>query len=103
VGEHVEDVVAGTGHEVAKQENKLPLYPGTTPEAADEPSAAWGWHGGFPKASLIAGWVSVVVLLAMLIGNHKGHVEDLWLVVIAGLMAFGLVLHTLKQRRSWRN
>jgi hypothetical protein len=103
VAEHVEGVVAGTGHEVEKAERKLPLYPGTTPEAADEPSAAWGWHGGFPKASLIAGWASVAILLVMLIGNHQGKVEDLWLVGIAAFMALGLVLHMLKQRNSWRS
>jgi hypothetical protein len=94
-------VVANTGQEVAHRNGHAAVSTtGVDPE--DEPSAAWGWHGGFPRGSVIAGWFTVVAMLIMLIGNHQGHVEDVWLVVIAAVMAFGLVRHNLKQRTSWR-
>jgi hypothetical protein len=90
--------VSDTGQDLAKQDERLP----GTVDPADEPSAEWGWHGGFPRGSLIAGWFSVFAMLIMLIGNHQGHVEDIWLLVVAVIMAFGLARKTLANRHSWR-
>lgn len=90
--------MAGTGQDLAKQGERLP----GTVDPADEPSAEWGWHGGFPRGSLIAGWFSVFAMLIMLIGNHQGRVEDIWLIVIALVMAIGLGMKTVKERHSWR-
>ncbi|MCF4006395.1 DUF2631 domain-containing protein [Corynebacterium uropygiale] len=59
----------------------------------DEPSAAWGWHGLSRTAIQIAGWISVLVLLAYHFGNHRGHVETIFLVVLAAVIALGLLIH----------
>lgn len=68
-----------------------------------EPSAAWGWHGEFPRASRIAGWVTVVILLLMLIGNHEGNVENLWLIGLALLLVIILVGDQIRRRSArWR-
>jgi uncharacterized protein DUF2631 len=90
--------VAGTGRELASRNGHQPA----TVDPEDEPSAAWGWHGGFPRGMVIAGWISTAIVLLMIIGNHTGHVEDLWLVGTAAVMAGGLVRHSLRQRYSWR-
>lgn len=67
-----------------------------------EPSAEWGWHGGFPKAARIGGWTLAAIMFLMLIGNHEGRIEDLWLIVI-GLIIIGiLVRDQIKRRTSWR-
>lgn len=58
----------------------------------DEPSAAWGWHDIGRRAIQLSGWISVFFLLAMLIGNHEGHVEDIFLITFAVVIALGLVL-----------
>ncbi|MPY78158.1 MAG: DUF2631 domain-containing protein [Actinophytocola sp.] len=68
----------------------------------DEPSADWGWHGTFPKATQAMGWTIVVILLAMLIGNHEGNVENLWLVGIAVSIIGALVADIRRRRLSWR-
>nr|WP_157362264.1 DUF2631 domain-containing protein [Haloechinothrix halophila] len=68
----------------------------------DEPSAEWGWHGSFPKATQVMGWTIVFVLLAMLIGNHEGNVENLWLVGFAAVIAGMLVADIRRRRLSWR-
>ncbi len=73
---------------------------GVDPE--EEPSAEWGWHGTFPRGQMIAGWVSTAIILTMLIGNHQGRTEDLWLIGVALVMAAGLVLHTINKRNAWR-
>jgi hypothetical protein len=89
----LEDGVARNSRELAQRPAVDPL---------DEPSAQWGWHGGFPRGSVIAGWVSVVILLLLTIGNHEGSTEDIWLVGAAVLIAFGLILHAIRRRHAWR-
>ena len=68
--------------------------------AAEVPSAEWGWSGEAPRAFRIAGWVVAAMLLVQFIGNHVGHVEDLWLAALAGLIVLALVLDIVKRRRT---
>ncbi|WP_235022627.1 DUF2631 domain-containing protein [Amycolatopsis alkalitolerans] len=68
----------------------------------DEPSAEWGWHGGFPKASRIAGWLTVVVLLLMINNNHENNTENVWLVGTAVGIAIALLVDIKKRRTAWR-
>ncbi len=67
-----------------------------------EPSVEWGWHGGFPRGTRVAGWLTAAALLFMLIGNHQGRIEDLWLVGIALLIIGGLVWDRIRSRTPWR-
>ncbi|MFT4128034.1 MAG: DUF2631 domain-containing protein [Gordonia sp. (in: high G+C Gram-positive bacteria)] len=60
-------------------------------EPADAPSARFGWHGVATKSIYVVGWLGVIALLAMFIGNHKGHVEDIWLAAAAIVVAYGLL------------
>jgi hypothetical protein len=89
--------VTGSGRELVERNGQAPSC--VDPE--EEPSAAWGWHGDFPRGKVIMGWLTVGSLIAIQFGNHQGHVENLWLDVIALLVACGLVHHHLKARRSW--
>ncbi|ASR39057.1 hypothetical protein BAY61_07115 [Prauserella marina] len=75
---------------------------GTEVDPRDEPSAEWGWHGTFPKATQIAGWFTVFALLIMLIGNHENKTEDTWLIGTAVLLAIGLIFDIRRRRLSWR-
>lgn len=68
-----------------------------------EPSADWGWHGGFPVASPLAGWFTAVALFAMLIGNHRSHVEDVFLISLGALLVVALIAHHLKARKAKRH
>jgi hypothetical protein len=73
-----------------------------TVDPRDEPSAEWGWHGSFPKATRVAGWVSVIVLLAMIYNNHENNTENVWLVGIALAIVVGLLLEIRRRRTAWR-
>jgi uncharacterized protein DUF2631 len=78
---------------------------GTDPfdlEPDREPSADWGWHGTFPVAGPFAGWVTALALFAMLIGNHRSHVEDFFLVGIGTLLVVMLISSHLRTRRTRR-
>ncbi|MFD6389444.1 DUF2631 domain-containing protein [Nocardia sp. NPDC055029] len=70
----------------------------TSVDPAEVPSAAWGWSGESRKTFRIAGWVVVVALLGMTIGNHQGHVEDIFLIGLAGLLAGIMVVDSLTRR-----
>lgn len=73
-----------------------------TVDPHDEPSVDWGWHGSFPRGVQIAGWISAIFCFLMLIGNHHGHVEDVWLVLFGVGIIAGLVRMQVKRRNSWR-
>lgn len=71
-------------------------------DPADEPSAEWGWHGEFPRATLIAAVVTAIILPLLLIGHAVSWTEIIWMtlpsVVILVMVAIGLN----RRRHSWR-
>ena len=68
----------------------------------EEPSAEWGWHGGFPLATRIAGTVVALAMFAFLIGNHTGLTADLFLIGIGSTMIAALIWDSIRRRTSWR-
>ena len=55
-------------------------------DTADVPSAAWGWSGDAPRLWHVVGVLMALFLLAMIDGNHVGHVEDYTLAGFAVLI-----------------
>ncbi|HHU66931.1 DUF2631 domain-containing protein [Corynebacterium sp.] len=64
----------------------------------DVPSAAFGWSELSRTTVQVSGWVSVLILLGYNFGNHEGHVETIWLLTIAGLIAIGLLIHLFEPK-----
>jgi hypothetical protein len=87
---------------VARNTRELAQRPAVDPH--DEPSVGWGWHGGFPRGSVIAGWASVVILVLMNFTNNNAVnlTANVWLNGLALIMAIGLVLHSIRKRTAWR-
>ena len=85
---------------MARNSHELAQRPTVDPD--EEPSVEWGWHGSFPKGSIIAGCVCVAIIFAMLIGNHTGRTEDIWLIGVGIAMIAALILHTVRKRNAWR-
>ncbi|HEU5470330.1 MAG TPA: DUF2631 domain-containing protein [Actinophytocola sp.] len=81
---------------------ELEKRPANAVDPQDEPSAKWGWHGGFPRGTRIAGWFTAAVMFLMLIGNHTGKTEDLWLLGIGTTIAVVLILDIVRSRTAWR-
>jgi hypothetical protein len=48
------------------------------------------------------GWFTAFALFAMLIGNHRSHVEDVWLVSLGLLLVVMLIGSHLNSRKSRR-
>jgi Protein of unknown function (DUF2631) len=87
---------------VARNTRELAQRPAVDPH--DEPSVGWGWHGGFPRGMLLAGWAVVLILLAMNFTNNNltNNTANVWLTGLAIVMAIGLVMHSVRKRTSWR-
>ena len=64
------------------------LEPYAGVDVAEVPSAAWGWSRINHRTWHATGVIIVILLLAMLRGNHVGHVEDVYLVGFAALALF---------------
>jgi hypothetical protein len=64
----------------------------------------WGWHGETGKLGRIGAWFCVILLLLYTVGrNHEGHVEDLWLIGIAGVMVLILLWDIRRRKNAWRS
>jgi hypothetical protein len=80
----------------------LQKRPVRTPDPHDEPSVEWGWHGTLPTGALIGGVFIVILVFAMFIGNHIGHVEDIYLTLTGIGMIVVLLLSMRRRRKAWR-
>ena len=69
-------------------------------DPAEVPSAAWCWSKITPRTWYAAGIFIILFLLAMLRGNHIGHVEDIWLIGMALAVAFWIVRDIVLRRRG---
>jgi len=70
-------------------------------DEAEVPSARWGWSRINYRTWHAVGIFVVIFLLAMLRGNHVGHVEDWFLIGFAALSLFVLVRDIWGRRRGW--
>lgn len=95
---HASTTVAGSSSQTFDPEQEGEVFNGVS--TLDEPSAGWGWHGISHRAIQIAGWTSVVFLLAFNFGNHEGHVETIYLLLFAVVIALGLVLFAFSPKLS---
>lgn len=88
---------AGPGHDLATRS------PATGELVAHERPEDWGWHLEFKVLPRVVGWLSVVSLLAMLIGNHTGRVENLWVLGTVAVIVAVLIRDAVRRRNAWRN
>ncbi|MEV6768170.1 DUF2631 domain-containing protein [Nocardia sp. NPDC051030] len=77
----------------------------TKVDTAEVPSAAWGWSGESRRSARIAGWIVVVILLAMLFegpqgaSSGSGHTGYIFLICFAVALAFILIRDSILQRK----
>ena len=76
--------------------NKHEIHNGVS--TADEPSAAWGWHDLGRKPVIKGAIGGAFFMLLMLIGNHVGNVENVFLVVFAVVLLAGALLVALQPK-----
>lgn len=90
----------GKGFAVASTEvERFERFNGVDP--AEVPSAAWGWSKINIRTWHLTGAVIFLFLLAMLHGNHVGHIEDWYLIGFAAVALFVLIRDRWGRRRGW--
>ena len=65
-------------------------------------AAEWGWHGGFPKGTIVGGVVTIILCIAFIPGPYQSETQDIWLIGVALVVLAGIVGHAIRQRNSWR-
>ncbi|MBA3524785.1 MAG: DUF2631 domain-containing protein [Geodermatophilaceae bacterium] len=63
----------------------------------------WGWHHEWRRSTPVIGWLFVIALLLLIVGNHEGNVENLYLIGAAAVMAFMLIRSRIARRNAWRD
>ncbi len=63
----------------------------------------WGWHGETGKTGRRLAIIPILFMLAYLVGNHEGRMEDLWLIAIVALMVLILVWDHFRRKNAWRS
>ena len=72
--------------------------------AGNEPVTSPDQHKPGPARAARAGAViTIVILLAMLFGNHRGWVEQVWLIAIAASLAVVLVGDWILRKNGLRS
>lgn len=59
-------------------------------DLAEVPSAKWGWSAQTTRTYRIVAIVMIIGLLLLLKGNHRGHIEDCYLISIAAIIGIFL-------------
>jgi hypothetical protein len=62
----------------------------------------WGWHHSMGKWGRRLTIIPILFTLAFLFGNHRGKVEDIWLIAIAALMVLLLIYDRFRRKNAWR-
>jgi hypothetical protein len=89
--------------DTAVASNSRELAKSSGADSDDIPGAAeWGWHGGFPKGTVIGGVVTIILLIAFIPGPYQSRTQDIWLVLIALGIVAGIIGHVIRRRNSWR-
>ncbi|MFZ2510788.1 MAG: DUF2631 domain-containing protein [Gordonia sp. (in: high G+C Gram-positive bacteria)] len=71
-------------------------------EDPDAPSARFGWSGTADRTYAIASFVSGLIMLGMLVGNHVGHVEDIFLICIAVVLLVYPLVKLRPRKGAWK-
>lgn len=85
---------------MASHATKVEVYNDVSTD--DVPSAAWGWSALSRRAVALSGICGGLFLLGMLFGNHKGNVENIWLIALAVLVFIGTFWVTFQPKLTQR-
>lgn len=62
----------------------------------------WGWHGEMGKWGRRLAIIPILFILAYLYGNHRGRIEDEYIVGVAVLMILVLIWDRFRRKNAWR-
>jgi Protein of unknown function (DUF2631) len=92
--------VASDSRELAQQQ-RAEVDPARV-DPYGEPSAEWGWHGGFPTGTVAGGVFTIIACVAFLFGPYQSHTQYLWLIGVIVVVLIGMIVQVRKKRNAWR-
>jgi hypothetical protein len=95
------DTAPGT-HRVNQPAREEGIVREGEPPITHERPEEWGWHHSMGKWGRRLTIIPILFTLAFLFGNHRGKVEDIWLIAIAGLMVLLLIYDRFRRKNAWR-
>jgi hypothetical protein len=63
----------------------------------------WGWHhqmGSWGRKLVV---LPLIFLVAMLFGNHRGRIEDVWLIGISVAVVLFVLWDWRRRKNAWRS
>src|SRR3954467_15341219 len=63
----------------------------------------WGWHGEMGKWGRRLAVIPIAFLVLMIFGNHRGKLEDFWLLGIAFFMVGPPGGDPRRRKNAWRS
>lgn len=72
-------------------------------EPTDAPSARFGWHGDSPMVWRVVMGLAAFGCLVLLIGNHKGQVENIYVIGFAAACLLWIARSIIVNRGKWKN
>jgi hypothetical protein len=84
------------------------LHPSTGSElehahAEHERPEDWGWHHEFRRGRQIGGWLSFLILLALLTTTHYNAAGLVAILLTMATLAGGLIWDRQRRRHQWRS
>lgn len=100
------------GHDVPAQREhaahaqQLTTEPGHAVEHLHDDSGNpehWGWHHEFRTGRQIGGWLSFLILGALLTTTHYNRAGNVAIIAIMVILAAGLIWDRHRRKRQWRS
>ena len=98
----------GMGHQTSARVVAQPdreegiVRAGSTPIEHERPED-WGWHHEWGKKMRGTVVLPLIFIVAMIWGNHRGKVEDIWLIASAAIIVLLYVRAAYHRRNAWRS
>ena len=73
------------------------------PHADHERPEDWGWHHEFVTGRQVGGWLTFLILGAMLTTTHYNGTGAVALIAMMVVLAIGLVFDVRRRRTQWRS
>jgi uncharacterized protein DUF2631 len=98
----------GQGHQTSAQVTGQPrreegiVRAGEAPITHERPED-WGWHHDMGKWGRRLLIIPIVVLLVMVFGNHRGNIENIYLIGSAAILVLILLWDARRRKNAWRS
>lgn len=102
-GGHDDETAAGhDGNTVVGHDGNPAVGHDGNPVVEHERPEDWGWHHEWRRSAPVVGWLMTISMALLVFGNHRGRIEEWWLLGLAAIMAAMLIRGRINRKNAWR-